>query len=105
MTTISAAPARPRARSEKHSAPYGQRATPRHSRADTLTWDQDRSGTPGLRSSRSPDIGRRRPGGEPLHVTAQSGGRHRVEEFFLRPFVLFVCLAAEPPPWILFRHK
>ena len=55
VTTMSAPPARPRARSEKHSEPNGQRATPRHSRAETLTWDQDRSGTPGFRSSRSPE--------------------------------------------------
>ena len=34
--------------------PNGQRATPRHSRAETLTCDQDRSGTPGVSSSRSP---------------------------------------------------
>ena len=75
---------RPRARSEKHSVPNGQRATPRHSRADTLTCDQDRSATPGFRSSRSPDSVVGRPGGEPLHVAAQCGHRHRVEQFFLR---------------------
>ena len=54
VTTMSAWPATARAFSAKHSAPNGQRATPRHSRAETLSWDQDRSGTPGVSSSRSP---------------------------------------------------
>ena len=41
-------------------------------------------------------VGRRRPRGEPLHVAAQRGDRHRVEEFFLRPFILAVRVAGRP---------
>ena len=44
----------PRAFSAKQSVPNGQRAAPMHSRAETLTCAQDRSGTPGVSSSRSP---------------------------------------------------
>ena len=43
-----------RAFSAKQSVPNGQRAAPMHSRADTLTCAHDRSGTPGVSSSRSP---------------------------------------------------
>ena len=55
VTTMSAWPALSRAFSAKQSVPNGQRATPMHSRADTLTCDHDRSGTPGVSSSRSPE--------------------------------------------------
>ena len=41
-------------------------------------------------------VGRRGPGGEPLHVTAQCGGRHRVEQFFLRPVLFGVPLTRSP---------
>ncbi len=54
VTTTSASAALARAFSEKHSLLNGQRATPMHSRAETLTCDQARSGTPGRSSSRSP---------------------------------------------------
>ncbi|SKV66309.1 Uncharacterised protein [Mycobacteroides abscessus subsp. massiliense] len=54
VTTTSDCPASSRASSAKHSVPNGHRVAPRHSRADTLTCDQERSGTPGLSSSRSP---------------------------------------------------
>ena len=41
-------------------------------------------------------LGRRRPGGEPLHVAAQCAGRHRVEELLLRPTVRSSPSAAPP---------
>ncbi len=54
MTTMSASRARARDASAKHSAPYGQRAAPTHSRAGMDTSRHALSSTPGSSSSRSP---------------------------------------------------
>lgn len=54
VTTTSAAPARSRASSAKHSAPLGHRWAPRHSRAVTENCRHAWSLTPGTISSRSP---------------------------------------------------
>ena len=56
VTTTSTLAAEARAFSAKQSEPTGQRDTPRHSRADTLTWRQACSVTPGTSSSRSPSV-------------------------------------------------
>ena len=54
VTTMSAWLARSLASSAKHSAPFGQRWAPRHSRPLTENCRQARSLTPGTSSSRSP---------------------------------------------------
>jgi beta-glucosidase len=54
VTTMSTWAACSRARSAKHSPPFGQRAAPMHSRALIATCRHARSSTPGTSSSRSP---------------------------------------------------
>ncbi len=84
VTTTSAWPAVSRAFSAKQSVPNGQRAAPMHSRGR----DADLPPRP-VRHARSQlvaiaGLGGRRPRDESLHVTAECGGRRRVEQFFLR---------------------
>ena len=76
--------------------PNGQRATPMHSRAETLTCDQDRSGTPGLSSSRSPVSVSDGPCGQPLHIASQRGAGERLEQLFLGASALGPRRPADP---------
>ena len=102
MTITSEVPARALAFSAKQSVPNGQRVAPMHSRAETLTWPHDRSGTPGTSSSRSP-----------VSVSED----HSVSRFTSRPSAVVAtasnsssCGRSSPgspadPLWILFRHR
>ena len=84
VTTTSAWPALSRAFSAKQSVPNGQRATPMHSRAETLTCPHDRSGTPGVSSSRSPVSVLDDQAVSRCNVAAQRGGGDRLEQLLLR---------------------
>ena len=69
----------------------GAKRTARHAQAFPRRHADLRPGSvryTGLQIVAVAGIGRRRPGGEPLHVAAQRGDRHRVEKFFLRPLVV-----------------